>query len=103
MSTFIPEQAKSTNAPRRVVAHGTEQQANQAAQNAWIRAWALLQRLEAALDRRRERRQLQGADDVMLKDIGIPQCGVEWALCNGREQGEESPRRGDEGSGPGVG
>ena len=29
-------------------------------------------------------RQLLGADEEMLKDIGIPRCGIDWAVRNGR-------------------
>lgn len=33
----------------------------------------------------RLRREMLGVDAAMLKDIGIPPCGLDWALRNGRE------------------
>ncbi|HEV7256566.1 MAG TPA: hypothetical protein VGN82_02180 [Bosea sp. (in: a-proteobacteria)] len=96
MSTFVPERPTSWSTRLSATAQSAEAQALRVARTLRMRAmraWNLLQGLEAALERRRERRQLRGADDAMLKDIGLPQCGVEWALRHGREIGDDAQRR----------
>jgi uncharacterized protein YjiS (DUF1127 family) len=49
------------------------------------RVWSLWLRLECRLDRWRERWQLLGADEGLLKDIGLSRCGVDWAVRHGRD------------------
>jgi uncharacterized protein YjiS (DUF1127 family) len=42
------------------------------------------QDLEARLEARRQRRQLIGADEAMLKDLGLSRGEAEWASRHGR-------------------
>ena len=40
----------------------------------------------------RLQRQMLTVDPALLKDIGVPRCGLEWALRHGRDVGERSER-----------
>jgi uncharacterized protein YjiS (DUF1127 family) len=49
------------------------------------KAWALWERAEDRLESWSARRQLLGANEDLLKDLGVSRCGVEWAVRNGRD------------------
>jgi hypothetical protein len=50
------------------------------------RTWAWLESLHQRVETWRASRQLLGADEGLLKDIGVPRCGVEWSVRNGRSE-----------------
>src|SRR5262245_51694889 len=55
--------------------------------------WMRCQELEARFEARRQRRQLIGADEAMLKDLGLSRCEAEWASQHGRPDIASSARR----------
>ena len=47
---------------------------------------AIWTRAGEALATWRLHRQMCGMDPSLLRDIGVPSCGLEWAMRNGRER-----------------
>lgn len=47
---------------------------------------AFILTIRAAIGAWRAMRQLAGADDAMLADIGVARCNIDWLVQHGRQR-----------------
>lgn len=47
---------------------------------------AIILTIRAAIEAWRAMRQLAGADDAMLADIGVARCNIDWLVHHGRQR-----------------
>ena len=85
MSTSLAEQNVSGAINLTATAHPLSLRTGETLLRLLRRAWNSWERVECQVERWQQTRQLLGVDESMLKDIGVPRCGAEWAARYGRD------------------